>query len=110
MSASKTKTDLISPIRVQTSTTVLDLSPGAIRIRKNGIEFKAEDEVRLWTEMTVDLHLPGTKAFQCSGVVVACHGNRHTGYNVSMIFTSLSEQEQQRLNDFSSVAAISVRV
>ena len=39
----------------------------------------------MWTEMTVDLQLPGTKSFSCSGVVVACTGNRHTGFNVSLV-------------------------
>jgi hypothetical protein len=43
-------------------------------------------------------------------VVVACSGNRHTGYNVSLVFTSVTKQAQERLNDFSSIAAISLRV
>jgi hypothetical protein len=60
--------------------------------------------------MTVDLQLPGTKSFTCNGVVVACVGNRHLGFNVSLLFTGLTESAQQRLNDFSSIAAISVRV
>lgn len=64
----------------------------------------------MWTEMTVELELPGTKSFACSGVVVACTGSRHTGHNVSLVFTSLSKQAQERLNDFSSIAAISVRM
>ena len=33
----------------------------------------------------------------CTGVVVACQGNRHDGYTVSMVFTSLSKQSQARL-------------
>jgi hypothetical protein len=110
MSASKTKSDLFRPVTVQSSETVHLLSPTAFRIRKNGLEFTTSTEVALWTEMTVELELPGTKSFSCSGVVVACRGNRHAGFNVSMVFTSLSDQAQQRLNDFSSIAAISVRV
>jgi hypothetical protein len=110
MSASKSKSDLFQTLTVQSANTVLNLSPTAFRIRKNGIEFKADKEVPMWTEMTVDLQLPGTKSFSCSGVVVACTGNRHAGYNVSLVFTSVSKQAQERLNDFSSVAAISVRV
>jgi hypothetical protein len=110
MSASKTKSDLLQPITVQSSGTLLNLCPTSFRIRKNGIEFKSEQEVATWTEMTVELQLPGTRSFTCSGVVVACSGNRHLGYNVSLVFTSVSEQAQERLNDFSSIAAISVRV
>jgi hypothetical protein len=110
MSASKTKSDLIQTITVQSSATVHHLCPSSFRIRKSGIEFKTQEEVAMWTEMTVDLQLPGTKAFSCGGVVVACKGSRHTGYNVSLVFTSVSKQAQERLNDFSSVAAISLRV
>ena len=109
MSASKTKSDLLKSVTLQ-SATVHHLSPTSFRIRKNGIEFKSAEEVAMWTEMTVDLQLPGTKSFSCGGVVVACKGNRHLGYNVSLVFTSVSDQAQERLNDFSSVAAISVRV
>lgn len=110
MSASKTKSDLLKSVTVQTSETLFNLSPTSFRIRKNGIEFTTDNEIPVWTEMTVDLQLPGTKAFSCTGVVVACSGNRHMGYSVSLLFTGLSESAQQRLNDFSSIAAISVRV
>lgn len=110
MSASKTKSDLLQTVTVQSSSTLLNLSPTSFRIRKSGIEFKSGQEIPMWTEMTIDLQLPGTKSFNCSGVVVACTGNRHLGYNVSLVFTSVSKQAQERLNDFSSVAAISLRV
>jgi len=30
-------------------------------------------------------------------VVVACHGDRHSGFLVSMVFTGLSRQAQARL-------------
>jgi predicted flavoprotein YhiN len=109
MSASKTKTELLQPISIQSASTVLNLSPTAFRIRKSGIEFRSDKEVAMWTEMTVELQLPGTKSFSCSGVVVASSGNRHTGYNVSLVFTSVTRQAQERLNDFSSIAAISLR-
>lgn len=33
----------------------------------------------------------------CSGVVISCTGNRHSGYHVSMVFTGLSKQAQVRL-------------
>lgn len=110
MSASKTKSDLLQPVTVQSSSTLLSLSPTSFRIRKSGLEFVSGQEIMMWTEMTIDLQLPGTKSFSCSGVVVACTGNRHLGYNVSLVFTSVSKQAQERLNDFSSVASISVRV
>lgn len=109
MSASKTKSDLFRPLTVQSST-LISLAPETFRIRKNGIEFVSGNEIPPWTEMTVELEIPGTRSFSCTGVVVACKGTRHAGFNVSLLFTGLSEAAQQRLNDFSSVAAISVRV
>jgi hypothetical protein len=34
----------------------------------------------------------------CSGVVISCTGNKHTGYHVSMIFTSMSKQAEAQLS------------
>ena len=49
--------------------------------------------------MTVTLQSTKDAArVRCTGVVVACHGNRHDGYAVSMVFTSLSKQSQARLD------------
>ena len=49
--------------------------------------------------MTVALQSSGDpKKVNCTGVVVACDGNRHTGYAVSMLFMNLSRQSQERLN------------
>lgn len=110
MSARKTKSDLFGPLTVQSSRTLHNLSPESVQIRKNGIEFTSRYEIPVWTEMTVELEIPGTRSFTCNGVVVSSNGSRHTGYQVSLLFTGLSEAAQQRLNDFSSVAAISLRV
>lgn len=49
--------------------------------------------------MTVTLQSTrDTGRVHCTGVVVACSGDRHSGYTVSMLFTSLSKQSQARLN------------
>ncbi len=49
--------------------------------------------------MTVAISSPREVGkLQCSGVVVACSGNKHSGYRVSMIFTHLTQQAQTRLN------------
>jgi hypothetical protein len=49
--------------------------------------------------MTVALQPPGGGGrLHCHGVVIACSGNKHAGYHVSMVFTSLSKQVQTRLN------------
>jgi hypothetical protein len=77
----------------------LELSADTVVIHKNGIEFRSPAPFNPWTEMTVALHSPrGNSKLQCAGVVIACSGNKHTGYHVSMVFTSLSKQAQVRLN------------
>jgi hypothetical protein len=49
--------------------------------------------------MTVALQSPRDDGrVQCSGVVIACSGSKHTGYHVSLVFTGMSKQAQSRLN------------
>jgi hypothetical protein len=49
--------------------------------------------------MTVALQSPRDDGrIQCSGVVIACSGSKHTGYHVSLVFTGMSRQAQSRLN------------
>jgi hypothetical protein len=77
----------------------LELSTDSVSVYKSGIEFCSPTPFHEWTEMTVALQSPhdGTK-LQCSGVVIACPGNKHAGYRVSMVFTHISEQAQARLD------------
>ena len=52
--------------------------------------------------MTLCLQRPdGSKKIHCTGVIVACDGNRHQGYTISMLFTNLSRQSQARLLAYS---------
>lgn len=48
--------------------------------------------------MTLTLQSPDGFKLHCSGVVIACTGNKHTGYHVSMVFTGLSKQAEARLS------------
>jgi len=108
MSASKIgKNDPFRPVTVSSPGTSLHLSADAVQIRKNGIEFRCDSEMPMWTEMTVSLETPfESRRFEANGVVVACSGNRHTGYTVSLIFTDLSLHDKARLKllAFSSLA------
>jgi hypothetical protein len=108
MSASKlNNTDSLRSLTGQSQPSHLSLSAGAVQIRRNGIEFRSGNPIPLWTEMTVDLQTTlDPRKFHCTGVVVACNGNRHGGYAVSMVFMSLSKQLQTRLNSmaFSALA------
>jgi len=91
--------ELFQPVTVQAQTTRLDLPASAVRIRKNGIEFRIANAIPPWTEMTVSMQTPlDPRKFNCSGVVVACNGNRHAGFVVSLLFTNLSKHAQARLS------------
>ncbi|MEK7780367.1 MAG: PilZ domain-containing protein [Verrucomicrobiota bacterium] len=76
----------------------LTLSPEAVSIHKGGIEFRSQNAFPNWVEMTVTLKSPQDGAtVNCTGVVVDCTGNKHSGYYVSMVFTSMSKQAEARL-------------
>ena len=99
MSTSKLDTSgIFQPVRLKENRTQLTLPAQNVCIRKNGLEFRTEKPLTLWTEMTMDLVCGTGKKVHCHGVVVACHGNRHTGYIVSMVLMNLSRQAQERLD------------
>jgi hypothetical protein len=80
----------------------LTLPSNAVRIRKNGIEFRTPNPIPPWTELSVDLQSPAdARKMHFNGVVVACTGSRHAGYCVSLLFTNVSRQSQARLNSLS---------
>ena len=99
MSARKIESSsLFSTVSVEARETRLSLAPEQVRIHRNGVEFRSETAIPTWTEMTVTLQSTRDSGrVHCTGVVVACNGNRHDGYAVSMVFTSLSKQSQARL-------------
>jgi hypothetical protein len=85
-------------VTVEARQTRLSLSPDSVIIRKNGLEFRSATPFAEWAEMTMTLQSPGDGAkVRCSGVVISCTGNKHAGYHVSMVLTSLSKQAQARL-------------
>ena len=85
-------------VTVEARQTRLSLSPDSVILHKNGIEFRSTTAFAPWTEMTLSLQSPvGAGKVNCSGVVIACTGNRHTGYHISMVFTGVSRQAQARL-------------
>lgn len=78
--------------------TRIDLTASEVHIRKNGMEFRSLHAIPVWTEMTVALETPWeSHKVEFNGVVVACNGNRHTGYTAAMLFTGLSRQAQAQL-------------
>ena len=88
----------IHHVTVEARQTRLSLSPDAVVLHKGGIEFRSASPFSPWAEMVLTLRSPhdGTK-LHCSGVVISCTGNKHTGYHVSMVFTGLSKQAEARL-------------
>ncbi len=78
---------------------VLRLPASAVLVRKNGIEFRAQNPIPLWTELTVAMEPVGHgKRLECGGVVVGCDGNRRTGYVVLLLFTNLPRQSRALLD------------
>src|ERR1041385_3704447 len=87
-----------SPVTVTGRQARLSLSHEAVYIHKSGIEFRSPTAFTNWTETTVELRAPDSGRVHCTGVVIACTGNKHAGYHVSMIFTDMSRQAQTRLH------------
>jgi hypothetical protein len=86
-------------VTIEARQTRLVLSPGSVIIHKSGIEFRSASPFSPWTEMTLTLRSPADGGrVNCNGVVIACTGNKHAGYHVSMVFTSLTKQAQARLS------------
>ncbi len=86
------------PVTLEARQTRLELSTDTVAVHKSGIEFRSPTPFAAWTEMTVALATPKEGKLHCAGVVVSCSGNKHTGYRVSMLFTSLTKQAQAQLN------------
>jgi hypothetical protein len=83
-------------------TQCLTLPSDEVHVRKNGIEFRNNESIPAWTEMTVTLQGPNpARKVNFTGVVVACSGDRHEGYLISMLFTHVSRLSQARLLGYS---------
>ena len=99
MSTSKLdRSGIFQAIHLHGDQTRLTLAPDSVRIRPNGVEFRADKPIAQWTEMRVDLFSAEGEKVHCNGIVVECNGNRHTGYQVSMLFMNLTRQAQERLD------------
>jgi hypothetical protein len=92
-------------VTLEARQTRLTLSPNTVIIHRNGIEFRSALPLSEWAEMTMTLQSPGDGGkVHCTGVVISCTGNKHAGYHVSMVFTSLSKQAQARLTTMAYAA------
>jgi hypothetical protein len=76
----------------------LELSADTVSIHKNGIEFRSPAPFKEWSEMTASLQSPqdGSR-ISCHGVIVGCTGGKQVGYNVSLVFTSMTPQAEKQL-------------
>jgi hypothetical protein len=99
MSARKLSTTSSSqqPFTIEARNVRLSLSEDSVAIHKSGIEFQSPTPFSPWTEMTVALESPEDGRIDCTGVVISSTGNKHTGYQISMVFTGMTKQEQLRL-------------
>jgi hypothetical protein len=88
----------MEPVLLETRQTRLELSLDSVAVHKTGIEFRSPTPFVPWTEMTIALSCPKEGKLHCTGIIVNCSGNKHQGYRVSMLFTSLTKQAQAQLN------------
>jgi hypothetical protein len=85
-------------ISVSGRESALELSAEKVSVHKNGIEFRSPTPFNEWSEMTVTLQSPADGSrVSCHGVVVACAGSKHAGYNVSMLFTGMTTAVEKQL-------------
>ena len=93
---------LTQNVTVEARQARLTLSHDSVVIHKNGIEFRSAVPFNPWAEMTVTLQSADNGTVHCSGVVISCTGNKHSGYHVSMVFTGMSKQAAARLSVMAS--------
>jgi hypothetical protein len=76
----------------------LCLPAGAVRVRRNGIEFHYSKPLAIWTEVTVRMCRAGEAGeLTCTGVVVSCTGSPRAGYHVSMVLIGLAPHTERDL-------------
>lgn len=93
---------LANSVKVSGREAALALSAEKVSVHKSGIEFRSPTPFHEWSEMTISLQSPlDGSQLSCHGVVVACAGNKHTGYNVSMLFTAVSPETQKQIGAMS---------
>ncbi len=91
------------PVTIQGRKACLALSSDSVVFHKSGLEFRSATPFSPWTEMTLTMQSPRDHSrLHCNGVVISCTGNRHAGYHVSIVFTSMSKHTEEQ---FSSLAA-----
>lgn len=87
-----------SSVSVASRDEKLELSTDKVSVHKNGIEFRSPKPFNEWSEMTVALVSPGDgDRISCHAVVVACAGNKHVGYHISMVFTGVGSETEKQL-------------
>jgi hypothetical protein len=85
-------------VSVASKQAALELAADKVSVHKNGIEFRSPKPFTEWSEMTVSLQSPlDGSQLSCHGVVVACAGSKHSGFHVSMLFTSMNPHTEKQL-------------
>ena len=89
---------LESSVKLAGREAALDLSADKVSVHKNGIEFRSPKPFTEWSEMTVSLQSPlDGSTLSCHGIIVACAGSKHAGFNVSLVFTGMTSETEQHL-------------
>ena len=91
---------LTNSVSVAGREAALALSADKVSVHNSGIEFCSPTPFHEWSEMTVSLQSPfdGSRV-SCHGVVVGCVGSKHSGFHVSMLFTSMTPTAEKQLGN-----------
>ena len=55
------KSGMFEPLTVRSNEIEFTLPPEAVNVRSNGVEFLANQELPVWSELTIDLKSPSSK-------------------------------------------------
>jgi hypothetical protein len=102
------KSGMFEPLTVRSNEIEFTLPPEAVNVRSNGVEFLANQELPVWSELTIDLKSPrNNETIHCNGIVVGSSGSRHSGFVISILFVGLDPEAQSQLESLARVHCMS---
>lgn len=98
------KSGVFDPLTVRSNELEFTLPPEAVNVRSNGVEFLSDQELPVWSELTIDLKSPNThETIHCNGIVVGASGSRHSGFVISILFVGLDPEAQSQVESLARV-------
>ena len=102
------KSGMFEPLTVRSNEIEFTLPPEAVNVRSNDVEFLANQELPVWSELTIDLKSPSSnEPIHCNGIVVGSSGSRHSGFVISILFVGLDPEAQSQVESLARVHCMS---